>query len=115
MDDWLMQKKIDEAERVAHMRDLDRREELEKHMREERKTNSYKDWMRLQTSKKKQTRKYKNRQQNDKDDVMARQLAQQEEMMHMRRQGYGNDGQYQEGMDDEMDMEGEDGGIDQYQ
>ena len=53
MDDWLMQKKIDEAERVAHMRDLDRREELEKHMREERKPNGYKDWMRLQTSKKK--------------------------------------------------------------
>ena len=52
MDDWLMQKKIDEAERIAHMREIDRREEAEKQMREERQTNSYKEWMRLQTLKK---------------------------------------------------------------
>jgi len=53
MDDWLMQKKIDEAEKIAHMRDLDRREENEKMMVNERRTNSYKEWMRLQTMKKK--------------------------------------------------------------
>lgn len=47
MDDWLMQKKIEEAEKVAHMRELDRREEMEKQMRDERQTNSYKEWMRL--------------------------------------------------------------------
>ena len=47
MDDWLMQKKVDEAEKVAHLREMDRREELEKQMVNERKTNSYKDWMRL--------------------------------------------------------------------
>ena len=58
MDDWLMRKKIDEAEKIAHMREMDRREELEKQMREERQTSSYKEWMRLQTLKKKQTRKY---------------------------------------------------------
>ena len=53
-----MRKKIDEAEKIAHMREMDRREELEKQMREERQTSSYKEWMRLQTLKKKQTRKY---------------------------------------------------------
>jgi len=30
MNDWLMQKKIDEAEKIAHMRELDRREEMQK-------------------------------------------------------------------------------------
>ena len=53
MDDWLMQKKIDEAEKIAHMRERDRREEMEKQMRDERQTSSYKEWMRLQTLKKK--------------------------------------------------------------
>jgi len=47
MDDWLMQKKIEEAEKIAHMREVDRREEVEKQMRDEDKTNSYTDWMRL--------------------------------------------------------------------
>lgn len=53
MDDWLMQKKIEEAEKVANMREMDRREEMEKQMREENQTNSYKEWMRLQALKKK--------------------------------------------------------------
>lgn len=30
MDDWLMQKKIQEAERIAHLRDFEHREEQEK-------------------------------------------------------------------------------------
>ena len=47
MNDWLMQKKIDEAEKIAHMRELDRREEMQKQLIEERHTNSYKEWMRL--------------------------------------------------------------------
>ena len=47
MDEWLMKKKIEEAEKIAHMRELDRREEVEKQMRDERQTNSYKEWMRL--------------------------------------------------------------------
>ena len=53
MDAWLMTKKIEEAEKVAHMRELDRREEAEKQMRDEKQTSSYKDWMRLQMLKKK--------------------------------------------------------------
>ena len=53
MDDWLMHKKIEEAEKVANMREIDRREEMEKQLREERQTNSYKEWMRLQAMKKK--------------------------------------------------------------
>mmetsp|Transcript_5904 Transcript_5904/g.7162 ORF Transcript_5904/g.7162 Transcript_5904/m.7162 type:complete len:223 (-) Transcript_5904:1796-2464(-) len=53
MDEWLMHKKIEEAEKIAHMREMDRREEVEKQMRDERQTNSYKEWMRLQTIKKK--------------------------------------------------------------
>ena len=31
-----MQKKIEEAEKIAHMREVDRREEAEKQMRDER-------------------------------------------------------------------------------
>ena len=47
MDDWLMNKKLAEAENIAHMRDMDRREEMERQMRDERNTNSYRDWMRI--------------------------------------------------------------------
>ena len=47
MVDWLMNKKLQEAENIAHMRDMDRREEMERQMRDERNTNSYRDWMRI--------------------------------------------------------------------
>lgn len=47
MDDWLMQKKIEEAEKIAHMRDMERLEEAERQLLNERQTNSYKEWMRL--------------------------------------------------------------------
>ena len=30
MDDWLMNKKLEEAEKIAHMREMDRREEFER-------------------------------------------------------------------------------------
>ena len=53
MDDWLMQRKIDEAEKIANLRELERREEAESQMANEKQTNSYKEWMRLQTMKKK--------------------------------------------------------------
>ena len=80
---------------------MDRREELEKQMVNERKTNSYKDWMRLQTMKKKQTRKYNQRQKVSKNDMKARQMAQAEEMQqNMVRQA-------QQQMDHD-DMDGED-------
>ena len=112
MDEWLMRKKIDQAEKVAHMRDLDRQQEIEKQLCEERKTNNYKDWMRLQTMKNKQTRKYKRRNQEQKNDEKARQLAEQEELMRMRMQGQEYEAQYAH-MDE---MDGEDHqGIDQYQ
>ena len=81
-----MQKKIDEAEKIAHLRELDRREEVEKQMVNERRTNSYKEWMRLQTMKKKQTRKYKQHQDRNKEDLLARQMAKQEEMQQEMRQ-----------------------------
>ena len=106
MDDWLMQKKIDEAEKIAHMRELDRREDVEKQMVNERRTSSYKDWMRLQTMKKKQTRKYKQHQERNKEDLLARQMAKQEEMQQEMRQRreeeeyYNNQGM---DMDDGMD------------
>ena len=72
MDDWLMKKKIEEAERVASMREMERLEEQEKQLVNERQTNCYKDWMRLQTMKNKATRKYSQRQQRAKDDVLVR-------------------------------------------
>ena len=52
MDDWLMQRKIKEAEHMAHLRDLENREEREKELANERHPTSYKEWMRLQTMKK---------------------------------------------------------------
>ena len=52
----------------------------------ERRTNSYKDWMKLQTMKKKQTRKYKVRQESNREDLLARQMAKQEEMQQEMRQ-----------------------------
>jgi hypothetical protein len=63
MDDWLMKKKLEEAEKSAHLRELDRREEVEKKLREEHHTDSYKEWMRVQALKKRQTRKYNKRKQ----------------------------------------------------
>lgn len=61
MDDWLMQRKINEAEKIAHLRDLDRREEDQKQMQEEREFGSYKEWMRMQNMQKRKTRKYNSR------------------------------------------------------
>ena len=63
MDEWLMKKKLEEAEKSAHLREIDRREEIEKKLREEHHTDSYKEWMRVQALKKRQTRKYGKRKQ----------------------------------------------------
>lgn len=49
MDEWLMRKKIEEAEKSAHLRELDRREEAERQMREELHADSYKKWMKMQS------------------------------------------------------------------
>ena len=96
MDDWLMGKKLEEAERVAHMRELDRREELEKQMRDERNTNSYRDWMKIQSAKKKQSKSYNKRKKQVDEDVMARNRAQRD----MERDMMQNDG-YDGGMEEE--------------
>ena len=52
MDEWLMRKKLEEAEKSAHLRELDKREEVERQLREELHTDSYKKWMRMQALKK---------------------------------------------------------------
>ena len=72
MDEWLMKKKLEEAEKSAHLRELDRKEEVDKQLREELHTSSYKKWMKMQSMKKKQTRKYNQRKVRVQDDVMAR-------------------------------------------
>lgn len=90
------------------MRDLDRREENEKMMVNEKRTNSYKEWMRLQTMKKKQTRKYNQHQDRTKEDVLARQMAQQEEMQQEMRQRR-EEAEYYNGGGAHVDMEGDDG------
>ena len=61
MDDWLMAKKLDEAEKIAHLRELDRREEMDRQLRDEQNTHSYRDWMRLQSAKKRQAKSYNER------------------------------------------------------
>ena len=61
MDDWLMNKKLEEAEKVAHMRELDRREEMERHLRDEQNTTSYREWMKFQSARKKQAKSYNKR------------------------------------------------------
>lgn len=121
MDNWLMQKKIEEAHKVANLRELERREEIEKQLRDEKKTNSYKEWMRLQSMKQRQTRKYNKRKQQTKDSVLARQMAEHEAMQQQRLQQIRDaDGMYEH--HDEMDMAGDeddedemDDGIDAYE
>ena len=61
MDDWLMHKKLEEAEKIAHMRELDRREEMERQLRDEHNTTSYREWMKLQSAKKRQAKSYNKR------------------------------------------------------
>lgn len=78
MDEWLMQKKLEEAERSAHLRELDRREEMEKEMREENHIDSYKGWMKMQALKKRKTRGYNRRKQMTQQDMMAREMAERE-------------------------------------
>ena len=48
MDDWLMSKKLEEAQRAAHLREMDHRAEAEKQLREEQNTSSYLEWQRRQ-------------------------------------------------------------------
>ena len=93
-----MNKKLDEAERIANLRELERREEMERQLRDEQNTNSYRDWMRLQSAKKRQAKSYNKRKRQVDEDLHARNRAQRdmerdmydggmdEEDMHMQAQ-----------------------------
>lgn len=55
MDAWLMQNKLDEASRLNQMAQIDQREETNRILREEEGAHAetYKEWMKVQSSKKK--------------------------------------------------------------
>ena len=76
------------------MREMDRREEMERQLRDERNTNSYRDWMRIQSAKKKQAKSYRKRKQQNDEDMHARKRAQRD-------------------MERDMQMDGYDGGMDE--
>lgn len=92
MDEWLMKKKLEEAEKSAHLRELDRREEADRQMREELHTDSYKKWMKMQSMKKRQTRKYNQRKVKAHNSQMAREMAEhemQQQLLHAEMQESG--------------------------
>ena len=76
------------------MREMDRREEMERQLRDERNTGSYRDWMRIQSAKKKQAKSYRKRKQQNDEDIHARNRAQRD-------------------MERDMQMDGYDGGMDE--
>ena len=76
------------------MREMDRREEMERQLRDERNTGSYRDWMRIQSAKKKQAKSYRKRKQQNDEDMHARNRAQRD-------------------MERDMQMDGYDGGMDE--
>ena len=48
MDDWLMQKKLSEAQKIAQLRELEEKEQIERQMREEHNYKSYREWLKKQ-------------------------------------------------------------------
>ena len=46
MDSWLMRKKLEEAKRVASLRDVQAKEDNERELRKESKIKSFADWRR---------------------------------------------------------------------
>jgi hypothetical protein len=48
MDEWLMQKKLTEAKKIAQLRELEEKEEIERQLREENNYKSYRDWLKKQ-------------------------------------------------------------------
>jgi hypothetical protein len=48
MDEWLKQKRVNEAERYAKYRDLEEKEEISRQIREEVNYTSYKNWLKKQ-------------------------------------------------------------------
>ena len=65
------------------MAQIDRLEETNRLLREEdgAHAETYKEWMRVQSSKKKQQRKYSARKQKNKEQALARQYADHEDLM----------------------------------
>lgn len=76
MDDWLMSKKLEEAERVAHLRDLDGKDEIAALAKDN--LNSFKSFIRTQTVKKQLTKKHAGNRNAKRMDDMARELAHRE-------------------------------------
>ncbi|CDW89305.1 UNKNOWN [Stylonychia lemnae] len=58
MEDWLMQKKLSEAQKIAQLMDLQERESIQKQMRDKSNYKSYKEWLKKNMLKEKQ-QKYK--------------------------------------------------------
>lgn len=56
MDDWLMQKKMQEAKKIAQLRELEEKEEIQKQMREEINYKNYREWLKKQMLREKQDR-----------------------------------------------------------
>ncbi len=48
MDEWLKQKRLNEAERYAKYRDLEEKEEISRQIRDEVNYTSYKNWLKKQ-------------------------------------------------------------------
>jgi len=78
MDVWLMSKKLEEAERIAHLREIDEREEIDRQMRDQRHTSSYKAWMSSQNQRKKASKRQARRNNQHKMDELARDMAHRE-------------------------------------
>lgn len=77
MEDWLMSKKLEEAERVAHLRQIDEKDEILSGMRE-RYTNSFKGWLSSEKKKKRLSKKQANSKNAQRFDEHAREQAQRE-------------------------------------
>jgi hypothetical protein len=48
MDSWLMQKKLEEAKRIASLRDVHQREEAQAALKNQSKIKSFSDWQKKQ-------------------------------------------------------------------
>jgi hypothetical protein len=54
MEDWLMQKKMNEAHKIAQLMDYQEKESIEKQMRDQHNFKSYRDWLKKNMLKEKQ-------------------------------------------------------------
>jgi hypothetical protein len=54
MEDWLMQKRLTEAQKLAQLADLEEKESLQKELRERENCKSYRDWLKKNMLREKQ-------------------------------------------------------------